>query len=180
MSLGNLAAIAEMVSAVAVVVTLIYLAIQIKHSKESLDANTKAIRGQAISDITRNVHDQMHMFIQGHDVVAAFQRFATEDSLGSKDAFLIDSVLSAVFVARQNEFFQWKQGLLDEQVFRSLHHIMLTVLGSPNGQHWWDNEGRQMLTKEFTDFVDDLCSNGSSESFQSWKRAVRLSDEDDQ
>jgi len=72
MLLESWVAIAEIVSAIAVVVTLIYLAIQIKHSKESLDANTKAIRGQAISDITRNVHDQMHMIIQGHDVAAAF------------------------------------------------------------------------------------------------------------
>jgi uncharacterized protein YoxC len=63
MSLDNWAAIAEIVGAIAVVVTLIYLTIQIKHSKDSLDANTKAIRGQAISDITRNVHDQMHMLI---------------------------------------------------------------------------------------------------------------------
>jgi hypothetical protein len=176
MSLANLAAFAEIVSAIAVVVTLIYLAIQIKHSKESLDANTKAIRGQAISDITRNVHDQMHMLIQGHDVAAAFQRFATDDELNPTDALLIDSVLSAVFVARQNEYFQWKQGLLDEDVFRSLHHVILTCLGSPNGQHWWENEGRRMYTPDFISFVDDLCSSSSAESFQAWKRAIRLDD----
>ena len=178
MPLDNFVAVAEIVSAIAVVVTLIYLAIQIKHSKESLDANTKAIRGQAISDITRNVHDQMHMLIQGHDVAAAFQRFATEDSLGPQDAFLLDSVLSAVFVARQNEFFQWKQGLLDEDVFRSLHHVILTCLGSPNGQHWWENEGQKMFTADFIEFVEKLCEESSGESFQAWKRAIRLSDEE--
>ena len=178
MSVDSLVAIAEIVSAIAVVVTLIYLAIQIKHSKESLDANTKAIRGQAISDITRNVHDQMHMLIQGHDVAAAFQRFATEESLGKLDAFLLDSVLSAIFVARQNEFFQWKQGLLDEDVFRSLHHVILSCLGSPNGQHWWENEGRRMYTPDFIEFVDKLCGdNSSSESFRAWKCAIRLDDE---
>lgn len=177
MSLVNWAAIAEIVSAVAVVATLIYLAIQIKHSRESLDANTKAIRGQAISDITRNVHDQMHMYIQGHDVAATILRFASDNSLEPKDAILVDSVLSAVFVARQNEFFQWKQGLIDEEVFRSLHHVFLTFLGSPNGQHWWQNEGRRILTTEFIDYVDDVCREGSIEAFQSWKRAVRLSDE---
>ena len=91
----------------------------------------------------------MHMLIQGHDVAAAFQKFATEDQLEPTDAYLLDSVLSAVFVARQNEFFQWKQGLLDDDVFKSLHHLILTCLGSPNGQHWWDNEGRRMFTPDF-------------------------------
>ena len=178
MSLGEWAAFAEIISAIAVVVTLIYLAIQIKHSKESLDANTKAIRGQAISDVTRNVHDQMHMLIQGHDVAAAFRRFATEEKLNPTDAFLLDSVLSAVFVARQNEYFQWKQSLLDDDVFSSLHHVILTCLGSPNGQHWWDNEGRRMFTPDFVAFVDDLCGENSAESFQAWKKAVRLGEED--
>ncbi len=178
MSLSEWAAIAEVIGAIAVVITLIYLAIQIKHSKESLDANTRAIRGQAISDITRNVHDQMHMLIQGHDVATAFQRFATDEQLNPIDAFLLDSVLSAVFVARQNEYFQWKQGLIDEDVFRSLHHVILTCLGSPNGQHWWDNEGRRMFTADFVAFVDKLCAESSTESFQAWKTAIRLGDND--
>jgi hypothetical protein len=176
MSLENWAAIAEITGAIAVVATLIYLAIQIRHSKESLDANTKAIRGQAISDITRNVHDQMGMFTQGQDVAATFLRFGSEESLDQLDAFLVDCVLSAVFVSRQNEFFQWKQGLLDEAVFRSLHHIMLTVLGSPHGRHWWDNEGCRMMTPDFVEFVDTLCEDNTDESFQAWKRAVRLND----
>lgn len=170
MTLDSWAAIAEIIGAIAVIVTLMYLAIQVRHSKESVDANTKAIRAQAISDITRNVHDQMHMLVQGHDTAAAFQRFATEDSLEPLDAFLIDSVLSAVFVARQNEYFQWKQGLIGEEVFRSLHHIILTILGSPNGRHWWQNEGRRMYAPAFVDFVDAMSKDVSPESFESWKR----------
>ena len=177
MSLDNWAAIAEIVSAVAVVVTLIYLAIQIKHSKESLDANTKAIRGQAISDITRNVHDQMHMLIQGHDIAAMFERFVADETLGQQDAFLLDSVLTAVFVARQNEFFQWKQGLLDDEVFTSLHHVILALLGSPNGEHWWKNEGHRMFAPAFIDFVEELRRTGPSDSYQAWKRAIRAGED---
>jgi hypothetical protein len=56
-----LAAIAEIVGAAAIVVTIIYLAVQVKHSRESLDANTKAIRGQAISDVTSNIANHMAM-----------------------------------------------------------------------------------------------------------------------
>ena len=178
MLLADWAAIAEIVGAIAVVMTLIYLAVQVKHSKESLDANTKAIRGQAISDITRNVHDQMHMMIQGHDIAAMFKRFVTDESLGQQDAFLLDSVLSAVFVARQNEFFQWKQGMLDDEVFTSLHHVILTILGSQNGQHWWQNEGRRMFAPAFVDLVDELGREGSTDSFQAWKSAIRLGDGD--
>jgi hypothetical protein len=177
MTLEGWAAIAEIIGAIAVVITLIYLAVQIRHSKESLDANTKAIRGQAISDITRNVHDQMQMLSQGHDVASAFQKFATEEELDSRDAFLIDTILTAVFVARQNEFFQWRQGLLDDDVFQSLHHVIHTCLGPENGKHWWENEGKRMFTPAFVDFVENLLASGSEESLEAWKRAVRLEPE---
>jgi len=180
MTLADWAAIAEIVSAIAVVVTLVYLAVQIRHSKESLDANTKAIRGQAISEITRNVHDQMHMFIQGQDSIGAFQKFVSDEKLGARDAFVIDSILSAVFVARQNEFLQWRQGLLDDDVFESLHHVIHTCLGHPNGQHWWNNEGRRMFAPSFVKFVDELSEAGASESLEAWKRAVRLDEKQGQ
>ena len=109
MTLMELAAIAEVVSAVSVVATLIYLAIQVRHSKESLDANTRAMRGQVISDVTKNVQEHMAIALQGHDLVDTLKKMATEPALEPDDALLLDGFLTAVFIARQNEFYQWKQ-----------------------------------------------------------------------
>ncbi len=172
MSLQDWAAIAEIVGAVAVIITLIYLSIQVRH-------NTKAIQGQTISDVTRNVHEHANMVLQGQDVAAALKKFASDKSLGPDDAILIDFLLTAVFVARQNEYFQWKQGLLDESVFRSLHHVIYTLLESPNGQYWWQHEGRRIVAPEFVEFVDEIFKSKSSESLQSWKQAIRLDDADE-
>jgi hypothetical protein len=174
MSLNDWGTIAEIVGALAVVITLIYLAIQVKHSKESLDANTKAIRGQAISDVTRNVHDQMQMLAQGHDMTEWFGKFVTGESLNSKDALLTDAFLSAVFMARQNEFLQWQQGLLDETVFKSLHHVTRLILLTPNGEHWWNHEGRSMYAPDFVGFVDFLRDDSSPEELEKFKHAIRL------
>ena len=171
MSIEYWAAIAEIVGAVAVIITLIYLSIQVKH-------NTKAMQGQAISDVTRNVHEQVNMVLQGQDVAATLKKFASEKALDPDDAILIDFLLTAVFVARQNEYFQWKQGLLDESVFRSLHHVINTLLESPNGQFWWQHEGRRLVAPEFVEFVDEIVKSSSSESLQAWKTAIKLDDAD--
>ena len=171
MSLEDWAAIAEIVGAVAVVITLIYLSIQVKH-------NTKALQGQAISDATRNVHEHVNMVLQGQDVAAALKKFVSDKTLDPDDAILIDFLLTAVFVARQNEYFQWKQGLLDESVFKSLNHVIHTLLESPHGQHWWQHEGRRMVAPEFVGFVEAITKSSSSESFQSWKQAIHLADAD--
>ena len=174
MSLEEWGAIAEIVGAMAVIITLIYLAVQVKHSKESFDANTKAIRGQAITDVTRNVHDQMQILAQGHDMTEWFRKFVTEESLDSKDAILTDAFLSAIFMARQNEFLQWQQGLLDETVFKSLHHVTRVLLLTPNGEHWWNHEGRRAYGPEFVELVDILCSDSSSDELEKFKHAIRL------
>ena len=174
MSLGAWAAIAEIIGALAVVVTLVYLAVQVRHSKEALDANTKAIRGQAISDVTRNVQEHMHMVVQGQDMATALQKLASDDSLDPHNALLMDFFLTAVFVARQNEYFQWKQGLLDESVFRSLHHIIFSVLETQGGQNWWQHEGQRLVAPEFVEFVDQIFGERTSESLSSWKRAIHL------
>lgn len=114
MTLGDLAAIAEIIGAVAVVVTLVNLAVQVRHSKESLDANTRAIRGQVISDVTSNVQKHVSMIVQGHDLATTVKMMGAGDEVAPDDALLLDMLLTAVFVARQNEHFQWKQGLRDE------------------------------------------------------------------
>lgn len=174
MTLGELASIAEIVGAAAVVVTLVYLAVQVRHSKESLDANTKAIRGQVISDVTNNVQQHMSMIIQGHDLASTIKKMGTEDDLPPDDALLLDMLLTAIFVARQNEYFQWKQGLLDDSVFRSLHHITRTILATPSGRHWWENEGQRLVAQEFVEFTDSLLERGPSDSLEAWKRAIRM------
>ena len=176
MSLGDWAAIAEIVGALAVVITLIYLAVQVRHSKESLDANTKAIRGQSISDVTRNVHDLATVVLQGHDIASVLQKMATEEELKPDDALLLDMLLSALFIARQNEYFQWKQGLLEESVFQSLHHITRTVMGTPSGKYWWQHEGSKLVAPEFAKFVEQLDQQGSEASLTAWKSAIRTNE----
>jgi len=177
MTLEDWAAIAEIVGALAVVLTLVYLAVQVKHSKKALDANTKAIRGQVISDVTRNVQDHMMMIVQGQDLITTVKIMATEEELDPDNALLLDMLLTAVFVARQNEYFQWKQGLLEDSVFRSLHHITFTILGTPSGRFWWQHEGSKLVAPEFVKFVEQLDKDGPAASVSSWKSAIRV-DED--
>ena len=46
--LGN---VGEFIGAIAVVVTLAYLAVQVRHSREATDTNTRTIRANAAKDV---------------------------------------------------------------------------------------------------------------------------------
>jgi len=166
----------EFVGAIAVVVTLAYLAVQVKQSRLSLDANTKAMRGQVVSEVMHSAIAYLQMFTQRDDVSELYVRFHADEALDSTQLTVMDATISAMFIARQHEFFQWKQGLLDEKVFKALRHVILTTLACENGRHWWQHEGSHLFSREFVEYVDELWRESSSEDLQSWKRAVRIED----
>ena len=101
--LGNFG---EFAGAIAVVVTLLYLAAQVRQSKLATEANTKIIRAQAISGVTLNVQSEMQIFAQTRETAEAMFKLSMEEPLNDKEMFLVDLCLTASFVSRQNEFFQ--------------------------------------------------------------------------
>jgi hypothetical protein len=166
----------EFIGAIAVVTTLVYLAVQVKQNRQSLDANTKAMRGQVVSEVMNSAIAYLQMFTQRDDVSELYVRFHSDESLEPAEMTVMDATISAMFIARQHEFFQWKQGLLDEKVFQALHHVTLTTLACENGRRWWKHEGSHLFSREFVDYVEEMWRESSSEDLQSWKRAVRLDD----
>ena len=50
-------AIAELLGAVGVIASLVYLATQIRHSREQMSQNTRAMRSSAFQQFDQNLHD---------------------------------------------------------------------------------------------------------------------------
>ena len=153
--LGNFG---EFVGAIAVVATLLYLATQVRQGKLATQANTKAIHAQAMSDVTRNIQAEMHIYTQTPELSEAMFKMSRDEPLSEKEMFLVDLCLTASFISRQTEFFQFEEGLLHESVFKSLHHPIILLLSSKSGQFWWSHEGFRMLAPEFVKFVEELRS----------------------
>ena len=53
-TIQDLGAIGELISAIAVVATLFYLAVQVRHGKESIDANSELLRSQSRQALVAN------------------------------------------------------------------------------------------------------------------------------
>ena len=105
MSIQEWAAIAEIVSAVAVVTSLIYLAAQIRQNTNSL---SMSIRSTELAAFERNVEAGnriREIFILNPDVSELFARGKNSYSdLGSSDKVRFDMLLSNVFSAFQGAY----------------------------------------------------------------------------
>ena len=159
MNLNDWAAIGEIVGAIAVVVTLIYLAVQVRHSKEALDANTRAIRGSTLDAITQNQQTELRW---SADTAHVWRKVLEDpESLTFEESWQASEWMTAALCARQNEYRQYRQGLLEEDVWESIQNVVRILLGVPWGRRWFDDYGHEVLTDDFVNVVKGILEDKS-------------------
>ena len=156
--LGN---IGEFVGAIGVIVTLVYLAIQVRHSKKSTDANTRALqeaRALAISQAYENrTNSLLAYFCNTRDsafisaIVPERDRpeFRQEDE--GRLRYHLDMRWWQAYV--DNLHYQHSRGYLDQEYFD------VTLVGAirtfaPRWRAVWVRENR----REFRDVVDRILA----------------------
>jgi hypothetical protein len=147
MTLEQLANLAEIVGSIGVIITLIYLARQIRQ-------NTRALNGATMQAVTADVRDELKWFAQNSDL---FTKGKNEDErLTPQEHDHLLAWFIGALRARQNEFFQHRDGLLDDSVWKSHRAIIHSMFDNPWATEWWRDMARHVLAGEFCDFVDDL------------------------
>lgn len=143
-------AVAEFGGAIAVVVSLIYLAVQVRQ-------NTRAIRGQTAHAVTERQQAELHW---SHEIASVFTRaIETPRGLSSAEAWSLSEWLTSAIVMRQNEFRQFRLGLLEREAWEQSEQVVLMLLGFPWSRNWWQVMGREQATPEFAAHVDALLED---------------------
>ena len=129
-------AIAEIGAAVAVVITLVYLAVQTRYVAVQTELNTAAVRASIRQDMYAN--DQELMLNQANVTrescfsgLAAIQEVV---GLGPCGRWLL-----ALLRSRENNWFQYREGLIDGMTYSSYEQALrsLFVFNAYNGSAWW-------------------------------------------
>ena len=118
-----LGSLGEFVGAIAVVATLVYLAIQVRHSKEAMEANTRLLDegrrlalAQAYENRTITMLDNLRDSRDSRHV----KLFFTDDS-DDEDEDQIRTRLSLRWWANylDNIYYQYQQGFIDKEYYQS-------------------------------------------------------------
>ena len=142
------AAISEVIGAIAVVISLVYLAFQVRQ-------NTRAIRGSTLDAITNHQQDELRW---SAEMAPAWKKVfdGVEDELTFEESWAISEWLHAAFTARQNEYFQYRHGLLDREVWQASENIIRGLVGIEWVRKWWQEHGRMDRTEAFSRLVDGI------------------------
>ena len=144
-------ALAELCGAAAVVATLVYLAVQIRQNNELRRSESRqALVGNDVTSLAAN--------LQHADVFAKYvsgQVMSQEEQLRMSFMFALD------LRNREFEYFQYQNGLLDEETWLSYRQVILINHSSTLGRRWWDKVGRSIVDPEFAKAVDELLLSAS-------------------
>lgn len=155
MSLSELGVLADVLSATAVLVTLIYLARQVRQG------NLLA-KAQARQRMVEQTNDELYRL---SDDASLRECFAKRTELSREEQGKLHFFLIAAMRQREWEWFQFKDGVIEESVAKAYFGIIALHLGIPRTRHWWSTVGRIGFNPEFVAEVDAFLADRETISY---------------
>lgn len=148
MNWDALGAIAEMVASVAVLITLIYLAIQVKQntamSREAILRN-QTDRNMDNSKFIAGTPGLMDIYIRAMD---------DPDQVTREERWRFGSYMYGMFLDFQEAYHFNESRRQNDYWWPMIRKNITFYLSRPGGRAWWKSQGRNMLDSEFVAFVD--------------------------
>ena len=145
-------AIGEIVGAIAVVFSIIYLATQIKQSNRESQATSRDNISKAISDIMVNIAadpDMSEILGQGLKDIT---------TLSDLEVRRFDMLLYAIFECLESAHSQWKRGVLADDDWHKWSSTIGTFMGQPGCQSFWVRASGN-FAPSFIDYVENVPRN---------------------
>jgi hypothetical protein len=151
--------VAEIVAAISVLVSLWYLAIQLKQNTELERAQLEVQLGLTWADM----HDNM---IQTPALARAYDLAAENwDEMSEEDVRAYLWFVAKSFHVLEGMFRQRQRGLLSNDVWTPYEQYIYGVLQIDTVLAWWRSDG-SLTSSEFQAHVDNLLLNAPAESWR--------------
>jgi len=165
MNIQDLGALGEFIGSVVVLVTLIYLAIQVRQG--NLLAKSQA-RQRMVE------HAQTELYTQINDPSITYAA-VKEGPLSEEEQAKLSLFLTELMRQREWEWFQYKDGVIDRDVYRAYHEVIEIFLGPTRTRKWWESIGRFAFNESFVQEVDSMLENLEPSTYL---RDIRTWDDD--
>jgi len=158
MNWNALAAIAELLAAVGVIISLVYLAAQIRHGSLQVAEQSRSQRQTSLADVAQRF-TEFRRSIAGDRVLASIGVRGRQNlrGLDEEERIQFDCLAAEMFWAFAMMFLYRQQGTFDEGVLDlSVANIPLHATG-PGIEEWWRTSGhRAEYPDDFALVVDEL------------------------
>jgi hypothetical protein len=153
MSWDAVAAIAELVGALGVIASLIYLSVGIRQ-------NTRASRAATFHAATSELN-QIYQAMARDPELARILRMGLQEpqTLDPDEIARFLAFSSAEFKGYENMFVQLQQGTIDQQTWNAWCSSLSNFLALPGAAHFWAARG-SVFRQDFQELVERLAPSG--------------------
>jgi hypothetical protein len=163
MKLSDAASWAEIVSAVGLVVSLVYVGVQVTD-------NTSAIRSSTASTASTEFIDWYSHVSGDPELTDIWLRGITApESLNDQEELRFIFLLHIVMLQFQNNYYLVEEGTLDEKMLFSINNTLTTVRGTPGFDLYWSLR-KELFFPEYQDFVENLMFESEGPPNPSYRR----------
>jgi len=145
--------VVEVLSAVAVVVSLVFVGFELRE-------NALATRAEAAHNASSTLQS-WYLQVGTEPLGTIFRKaMADPESLTPDEGFQFIMMLHAGLLAYQESFYLGQQGALDQALYRAMGEALTAGRDTP-GFNWYWAQRRNFFTEEFQQYVDSLEERSS-------------------
>jgi len=160
--LSEFASIAEIIGAFAVVISLIYVGVQVNDS-------AGAVRSAAANDA--NVALQNWYLQIGSDRQTSelfYKALKSEEALSNQEEFQFLMMMHGAFLAFQNSYLLAEEGTIDAELREAITAAVLGVKDTPGMRRYW-RQRKSYLHSAFANYVDQLLEQETNPSMDIYR-----------
>jgi hypothetical protein len=154
------ALVAEILSAFAVVASLVFVGLQIQQQSEETALNTRAIELSAYQDLISQIGEINTLLIENKEFSDMwFSHYSGNEYEDIKDQARANSYVNLIVRHGDLAFRQFQSGLIEEfDLISTLRPLTANYSGSPHFKRRWEGL-KPGLNPEFIDYIEAIIEN---------------------
>ncbi|VAV97764.1 hypothetical protein MNBD_ALPHA05-2152 [hydrothermal vent metagenome] len=153
MDLSSLSQIAEIIAAIAVVVTFIFVGLEVR-------ANTRATRSSAAHDAMSGMREFFMLLGANEQASIVWFRGITDpEALSPEETLQFFALIHSAFLAFQSSYSMTAEGTLDPELRDSITSSVAAVKDLPGFKKYWA-ERKDFFKAGFREYIDDIIMRG--------------------
>jgi len=152
MNIESMANYADVIGGAAVIVSLIYVGIQIRRSAKSSQSQANQSAHESLASVSLEVSKDPEF---SNFVRRGLIEF---DELSEDDKFRMIMLMTTTFRRYENIFYQYKRGFLEQGLWGGYEQSILLMFYSRGGQAFWKRR-RMHFSELFRSYLDSTSSD---------------------
>ena len=147
--------VSEILSWLAIMITLVFLVIQTKQNTDAIDAQLVANRAEARAAIWTLVSKSSEYAIAQPRIG---KNLKSTEMLSDEDQQVLFDWLVVFWGTREFVWLQFRDGVVDQSTYETIMDQRI-LLANPRVSEWWDEWAVQLYDPDFVKVIDDHYRN---------------------